>query len=146
MEYALTTGSENVSKMREWIAKRGGIAVWAGINLSNIRQLLTPANTEEGLPYPKPAWDMSNAPEKIVTDPTAVGVSVDKEAKRFHVAVRRSSNGMSVKLTDASSRKVRAAVEKAGDGSYYIFDYETQEAVIMKSEKVIPLTEYKECV
>jgi len=145
MGYEITTNSVNAPKMRQWIEKRGGIAVWSGINLSNIRELLTPAKTEDGMPYPKPSWDMPNAPNKIVTDPSQVCVTDDVEVKRFHIAVRCSSNGLMFKLTDASSRKVRAAVEKAGEGAYHVFDYETQDAIIMKPERTIPLTEYKEC-
>ena len=144
MSYAITTSMQNAGKMKEWIEKRGGIAVWNGINLSNLRELLTPAKAEDGAPYSKPSWDMPNEPTKIVTDPAEVCVTLDKEVRRFHIAIRRSGNGLSLKLTDASSEKVRRAVEKAGDGAYYLFDHDTQDAVIMKPEKSIPLTEYAE--
>jgi len=56
------------------------------------------------------------------------------EVKRFHVAVRLSSNGLMLKLTDASTRKVRNAVEKAtekyGRKALYGFDLDVQNAVI----------------
>jgi hypothetical protein len=55
------------------------------------------------------------------------------------VAVRQSGFG-SLKLTDAATRHVRAAVAKAGDGAYYIFDYGTQEAVIMQPDSEKTLT------
>lgn len=142
MSYEITTSVDNAPKLKSWLESRGGIAVWKGQNLSNIRELLTPANEENGTPYTKPSWDMPNEPSKIVTDPDAVCVTVGKEVKRFRVAIRQSNNGLTMKLTDASSRKVRTAVDKAGDGAYYKFDYEMQEAVIFKPEKTIPLKEY----
>jgi hypothetical protein len=36
-----------------------------------------------------------------------------------------------MRLTAGGSRKVRAAIAKAGLGAYHVFDYELQEAVIM---------------
>jgi hypothetical protein len=140
----LTIESQNAMKIKSWFETRGGIAVWQGLNLSNIRQMITPLHDEEGKRYTKPSWDMPNEPSEIITDISQVQAGVDKEVRRFHVAVRRSSNGFAFKCTDASSAKIRAAVEKAGDGAYHKFDYETQEAVIYKQESTVPLSEYKE--
>lgn len=52
------------------------------------------------------------------------------EVKRFHVAVRWGAQGFSLKLTDGATRNVRRALAKAGEGSTYTFDYDTQECVI----------------
>jgi hypothetical protein len=47
-------------------------------------------------------------------------------------------------LSDGSNRKVLRAVEAAGDGAYHLFDYVTQEAVIMRPSRVVPLPEWPE--
>lgn len=135
----------NVSKILDWFANRGGLAVWQSINLSNPGASWTgPLNDADGKPSTKPNWQCGNEPVCVITDPADVVVEVPKEVKRFHVAIRMGSQGMSYKLTDGSSRRVRAAVAKAGDGAWYEFDYGTQEAVIYVAGDSKPLTEYKE--
>lgn len=47
-----------------------------------------------------------------------------------------------LKCTDASTRRIRAAVERAGEGAYHVFDYMTQEAVIMRPTRQVPIAEY----
>lgn len=46
---------------------------------------------------------------------------------------------MTLKVTDGGSRRIRAAVSKAGEGSWYTFDYSTQEAVILKPSSLTTL-------
>ena len=46
------------------------------------------------------------------------------------------------RCTSAATRKIRAAVEKAGSEASYHFDYETREAVITVPDKVVSLAEY----
>lgn len=133
---------ENAPKFWEWIQTRGGIAVWQSVNLSNAgASWSTPAMSKEGLPTEKPTWESDSKPSRIIKDAGEVMVSIDKEVKRFHVAIRRGQC-FNFKCTDASSRKIRQACEKAGDGSYHMFDYETQEAVIMAPDKQMSLQEW----
>jgi len=137
--------SINVPKIRDWISNHGGVAVWHSINLSDPgREMLTPAKDQSGVDTARPHWGMSSKPAEIITSEKDVLVTVGVEFKRFHIAVRRSGNGLMLKLTDASSKKVRLHLDKAGDGSWYEFDYFTQDCVIYKVEKSIPLTDFKE--
>ena len=72
-----------------------------------------------------------------------VVVTVDKEVKRFRVGVRMASQGFAfLKVTDGGSRRIRKEVSKSGENPTYRFDYETQEAVILVPEKLIPITEF----
>lgn len=135
----------NVDKIRMWLAERGGLALWRSINFSNIgASWTTPVNDEDGNPKGKPTWEAANEPERIITDPAEVVVAVPKEVKRFHVAIRQGSQGMTMKLTDGATRRVRAAVAKAGEGAWYEFDYGMQDAVIYVADKTVPLTEWKD--
>ena len=139
----ITTSGEHAAKLLDWIKNRNGIAVWQSIDLSNPgAQTFTPAITD-GKPTGKPHWRFANEPAMVITNPDEVEITKDEEVRRFHIAVRMGSQGFSVKLTDASSRKVEAAVEKAGEGAYYEFDYSTQECVIMKPVSTMPLSQYK---
>ena len=105
---------DNAEKFRDWIKNRGGVAKWESVNLSNPgASWSTPAQTAEGEPMGKPTWQAGNHPAEIVTDEKDVQVIVPKEVKRFHVGIRRGSQGFSFKLTDAASRRLRNAVEKA---------------------------------
>jgi len=123
----------------QWIKDRGGVAVWNSISLSDpSKQLLTPALTD-GKPTTKPHWSVTDTPE-VISDAAAVWVTIDKEVKRFHIALRNT--GLYIKLTDASSRRVRAETERAGEDAHYEFDYDCQEAVIFKSTQKFTLTQY----
>ena len=66
---------------------------------------LTPALTTDGQPTTKPGWSYSSTPE-IITDPADVGIYEEALFKAVVVTLRRSSNGLSLKITDASQRKV----------------------------------------
>ena len=68
-----------------------------------------------------------------------------KEVKRIHIALRMGSQGMSIKLTSASSDRLRSACQKAAEKyhceSWYQFD--GPEAIILVPDKTVPLLEYK---
>jgi len=134
---------DNADLFRGWIATRGGIALWKSINLSNpAASWLTPAKTSDGQPTPRPNWQADTQPAKVFTSESELSVSLDREVKRFRVAIRRSSNGLMMKVTDAGSAKIRREVEKAGAGAYHVFDYGTQEAVIFAQDRTVPLEEW----
>jgi hypothetical protein len=134
---------ENVPQFRDWIANRGGVAIWRSINLSNPgASWSTPAKTVEGEPTPKPTWQASNQPERIITDPNEIVVVVPREIRRFRVGVQHG-DGLSLKVTDGGTRRIRAAVAKFPD-AWYEFDYGTQEAIIFVPLKSIPLSEWKD--
>jgi len=121
----------NAPKFWDWIVNRGGVARWPSVNLANLgASWSTPAKDTTGAPTTKPTWQVGNTPT-IFTDPAKIGVYVDVEVNRFRVGIRRGSQGYTFKCTDGGSRKIRAAIETAGEGAYHVFDYDTQEAVIM---------------
>src|ERR1700693_5710362 len=95
----------NAALFDEWIRTRGGLAVWRSINLSNPgASWTTPLRNADGSPVTKPTWEAANQPERVITDPADVVVSVDKEVQRFHVALRMGSQGLSIKVSDGGSR------------------------------------------
>ncbi len=84
------------------------------------------------VPYHKPRW--SHERGEVVTDINRFEfVKAWKEIKRFHVAIRMGSQGMSFKLTDASSRRVWKVADQ-NPGARYRFDYNTQECVFEMPE------------
>ena len=133
---------ENVDRITEWLRMRGGLAIWTSIDLSDPgASMTTPATNADGTPKTKPHWMMGDKPVRIITDINDVWVSVVEEVKRFRVGVRMGSQGMSLKVTDGGTRRIRREVSKAGEDAYYQFDYDTQEAVIMKPASQTPLAE-----
>ena len=133
-----------VDKVREWLAVRGGVAVWGSCSLSSSgNDTLTPATHVDGSVATKPRYD--SVLSRVITKADDIEVSVDSEVKRFHVATRMGTQGFFVKLTDGASRRVRREVAKAGDGAYHFFDYDDYEnCVIMRSDKIVPFPEYIE--
>jgi hypothetical protein len=137
--------ASNARLIWEWLTTRGGLAIWQSVDLSDPGKSSTaPLKDADGHVKGKPHWKYDDHPNRIIHDPAEVIVETYKEVKRFYVAVRRGSSGMSLKLTDGASRKVRAAVEKAGEGATYEFDYSTQEAVIVVPDSEVPLVEWAE--
>jgi hypothetical protein len=135
---------ENAARFLKWVRERGGVAVWLSVNLSNPgASWSTPALDEDGSPGGPPSWESARTPCRTITDPNDVEVITAKEVKRFHVAVRRGSQGLSFKLTDGSSRRLRDAVAKAGEDAWYKFDYSSQEAVIFVPGEKVSLLEWE---
>jgi len=133
---------ENAPKFLDWIAKRGGVAVWPSVDLSDLGfSMSSPALTPDGQPTPKPHWKLAAEPSRVITDASEIDVVTWKEVKRFRVGVCRG-DGFSFVLTDGATRKVRAAVAKAGEGATHRFDYMTQEAVILLPDVVVPLDKW----
>jgi len=122
-------------KFEEWIANRGGVAVWENRNLSNPGAGLsyTPALSEAGNPSIPPHWSRRLL-EVCKSIEDFRFVRGFKEVRRLRVAVRMGSQGWMLKLTDGSTDKLHKALDKikeeTGQEACYRFDYTTQEAVI----------------
>lgn len=127
----LQVKESDLPKIIRWVRTRGGVAVWHSVDLSRPSgELLTPAGAS------RPAWWVSADPV-IITHIRDIEVIISREIKQLPIAIRRSSNGFSYKLTDASSRKVR----KAAENGHYEFDYLTQKAIIYQ-DRIITAHEY----
>lgn len=140
-DFKYVCGPLDAPSVWEWMNKRGGIRIWHSQNLSDLsKTYTTPFYNRDGTERTDPPhWSAPTPGERIIRHED-VGVSIDKEVKRFRVATRRAGFGW--KCRDASSRKIREQVAKAGVGAYHCFDYDTQEAVIMAPRMVIPFPEY----
>jgi hypothetical protein len=133
---------ENAPSFAEWIATRDGVALWRSVDLSDCHaSWSTPLNEKDGTPTPSPHWKAQKSP-RIITQARDIVVVTHEEVKRFRVGVRRGSQGLSYKVTDGGTRRIRAAVDKAGEGAFYEFDYGTQEAVIKAPTSTTPLDEW----
>jgi hypothetical protein len=135
--------AENAALIWKWFQERGGIAVWKSVDMSNPgRSWTTPLRDAEGNPTGKQDWRMEETPSLTITDPAEVAVDVPKEVKRFRVAIKVGSQGMLLKCSDGASRRIRKECAKAGDESWYEFDYATQEAVIFVPGESKPLPDF----
>lgn len=139
----------------DWFKTRSGVLIWKSANLSNpVGEWFTPMFDAEGISNisndRRPNWqcaDISTIPPNpvVMSNPNEVLVVIPKEVKRFRIALRRSGNGLSIKLTDHSSKRVHDETAKAKDkhgDAFYEFDYSTQEAVILVPAQEIPLPAY----
>lgn len=138
----------NARRIWEWMQTRGGVAIWESIDLSDLgKSWTTPVKQANGKPATKPSWKAADAPTRIITDPGEIDVIKTQVVKRFHVGVRMGAQGLSLKLTDGATRRVRAAVAKAADAradneAWHEFDYSTQEALICVPGEVTSLTDW----
>jgi hypothetical protein len=134
MEYKHFCTEENAARFAEWMQTRGGLAVWNTLMIGSETSWTTPLLDKDGKPTTKPHSYAETTPHLVVTDPADVCVESLVEYKRFHVALRRGSQGLTIKLTDGSNAKLNRALAQAGIGSTYYFDYENQEAVVLKPD------------
>lgn len=112
-KFLLQTTAKNAAKLAAWIEHRGGVAVWPSADLSDPdHQWLTPALTDSE-PTTRPNWKCGQA--KIVTTTDEVGIYQESTFREFTVAIRRSENGLSAKLTDASQAKVERVIAQCKD-------------------------------
>jgi hypothetical protein len=136
-----TVAPENAQTFLEWISTRGGVAVWNSRDLSDPSySVSTPALTQ-GVPTAKPHWKVGDEPNHVINKSADIDVIQHEEVKRFRVGIRRGSQGMVFKVTDGGSRRIRKEVDKIEGGSH-MFDYESQEAVILRPSGTIPLSEW----
>jgi hypothetical protein len=141
MDFKYISSIENAPVFACWMTTRGGLAIWDSLMIGEDRSWTTAATTD-GQPTSKPHSYAANKLDQVITDSDDVGPTTFTEVKRFHVGVRMGSQGLTLKLTDGATRKVRRAVNQAPEGSTYRFDYDTQEAVILAPSGTISLTSW----
>lgn len=133
---------ENAAQILNWLQTRRGICIWSLADLGDPSfSLITPLHNADGSRVTKPSWKCANNP-RLIVDPAEVEVVVTRETKRFHVAVRMGGQGLSMKLTEGASRRVRKEVMRAGVDAFYEFSYDTQEAIILLPSTQVPLIEW----
>ena len=127
------------AKVASWLKERGGIAIWRSAKLANPAASWTcPVNGPDGQPTPKPSWQAHQTPERIITDPNEIEVEVGKVFERVPVSAK--SNGMQFTLTDGCENKIMKALDRAGNGSWYEFDYLAREAVVFCLDQIRPMS------
>lgn len=136
--------AENAAQFKMWFETRGGLAIWGSLDLGNPGQTYTtPRLNKDGVQPDKPHWGATTEPIRIITDISEVEVVTGKEVKRFKVKTRMGSQGLSIKLSDDSSRRLKEAVAKAGKGAWSEFDYKNQQAIIYVPGSRVPLSDWK---
>lgn len=137
---------QNAGKFKDWLANRGGIAVWLSADLGDPgASCFTPARTPEGGPYPKPHWKYQSKPERVVTDPAKVEVVFYRVWKELKLGVERGS-GLQLNFTTGGSNRLRKELDRAGEGAKYVNIFPAFEGcpncVVIVPEKLVPLTEF----
>ena len=113
--------TEDLPRILDWIANRGGVAVWKNIDLRSAgSKTFTPAVALDGTPSQRPGWQFAAEPIEIITDPSQVTTYVEHLFKAFPVSLRR--HGMVMKLTDGAQRKLdremKLCVEAHGNAHF----------------------------
>jgi hypothetical protein len=139
---------KNAHDIARWFRDRGGIAIWRSAVIGSHQTFTAPLRDEQG--NLKGAEDIrwDTQPVRVITDPAEVNVVKGRELRRFHVATRMGGQGLTIKLTDGGSNKLRKAMEKArqehGD-AWYEFDYgDYNNAVIFVPDGTVSLPEWME--
>lgn len=127
-------------KVSRWIADCGGVAVWGCLDLADpSRRFFTPARLTDGTVPGSPHWSAPRTPQRIVTDPAQVEVVTHRQVRRLRVAIR-PGYGLSLRLTDAASARLRNALDEIGPGAVYVF--EGNEAILFAEESRTPLVQW----
>lgn len=106
-KFKIEIAAADAPRITDWIATRGGVAIWQSLDLAEAGQrTFTPALTADGKPTTAPNWRYNTKPVEIVTQPNDIGVYSEILFKAFPVSLRRSNNGLTLKLTDGSQHKL----------------------------------------
>jgi len=146
VESSLTTVTtqKDAARVLTWIKERGGVAIWKSVCLSEPSySCITPELDKDGKQTEKPSWKVGNKPI-IVTDASQIAYIETEEIKMIRISLRISGNGLMLKLTDASVRKLEKAMKSSGADSYE-FDRNADGkpiARLLKTVKEIPLSEW----
>lgn len=125
-----------------WIEHCGGLAVWESQDLGQIgRRWFTPALLTDGSPAQRPHWSCGERPARVITDPAEVEVVDRREVRRIRIAAK-PGYGLGWQLTDASSKRLDAALAQAGEDASYVF--EGNAAVILGVASRTPLPSWLE--
>lgn len=101
----IEVSTEELPRILDWIANRGGVAVWSCLDLRSAgSKTFTPACQPDGKPSERPGWQFAPKPLEIITDPAHVTAYTEDLFKAFPVSLRR--HGMVMKLTDGAQRKL----------------------------------------
>lgn len=138
---------EHAEKIKDWLATRGGLALWQSVDLSDPGASWTgPLNDKDGKPVEKPHWKSDSKPYRVITDINEVEVVVPKVVKELKLGIKRGSGFMQLVYTDKGSERIKREVKKAGAGAWHqpIFPaFEgTPNCVILAPDKVVPLAEF----
>jgi hypothetical protein len=118
--------------------------VWESISLSDPgKSWTTPRLNEKGLPVARLRWSAAE-PWRVISDAHEVVVAIGCEVQRFKVVVRMSNNGLMLKCSEGSTRRIRKVLAKAGEGSHYQFDYWTRECVVYAMVERVSLLAWME--
>lgn len=118
----IVTSPENAPKLRDWLANRGGIAVWVNHDLGSPDvggESFTPALTD-GQPTQAPHWRFGATPDRVIVDASLVSLVSPVEV--FRVKIRRGpphNNG----VHRADYPRVQKALAEAGPGAWFHPDH-----------------------
>lgn len=113
------TTPANAHRLADWLVHRGGLVLWENHDLSNPGGSVTcPYRDAQGNVKGSPGWRYPE-PGRHIIDPAEVVVETPREVARLKVRLKQS--GMQLKLTDASSRKLRNLMAQHGEGCWYVF-------------------------
>jgi len=140
----ITITADMAPKIRGWIRDRGGVNYWRSASLSDpSRTCFTPIFDVDGNPTGKPAWWCEREPADTLKAEDAFEVVRDKKYKTCRIATRVGAQGLLIKLTDASSAKVKKLLDEAGEGSRYEFGgIDGKDCTVFKKVGVTPLEEW----
>ena len=126
------------AKVAAWIAHCGGLAIWESHDLGQIgKRWFTPARLTDGSIPQRPHWSCGDKPERVITDAAEVEVVERHEVRRIRIAAK-PGYGLGWQLTDASTRRLDAALAEAGDDASYAFEGNTAAVLGVASRTPLP--------
>ena len=112
-----TCAVADAAKVVDWFRTRGGVAIWGSVDLSDPGVTwTTPVLRADGTPAAKPSWQAADTPLRCITDMADMDVLTSREVGRFRVGIKRAQ-GWRWDVTDAGSRRIRKAVQKAAEAA-----------------------------
>ena len=136
-------------QIRDWLATRGGVAVWRNCNLSSHSigsEAFTPATLEDGSAPTPPGWQYGRE-YVLVTDAAAFVVQTWRETER--VKVMPSKYGPPCDPIRRGRDRLDAALARAGEGAswrwvrdFYQFGSGWRQVIVEAPAESVPLSDW----
>jgi hypothetical protein len=147
-QFKHVTSQGNAGKVWDWLQNRDGILVWKSASLSDpSASCTTPFRDQEGKQIESAGWKYDKNPEHI-TSADEVGVDIVRVLEEVPIKVRMGSQGMSLKITDASKRKMdrlRDKHQKGQAGEVWWTpsgDFLFPSCLICVSDRQVPISQF----
>lgn len=134
----------HAGKLWSWLQTRGGVFIWKNADMGDRtcgKTVCTPALTETGEPMGAPHWKYTNKPDRHITDPADIVVSVIKTLQCEPLVYKKGHNDLTKKCEEKLGL-VLAHLKACHPKAECWYNLQEDDAVFSCEADVLPIRDY----